>query len=228
MTGVHNFGVDVRHLVHRRHLLVIALAALFLGQSALGQNVAGCGSLQNPFGPFDYRDPDSRGQPLQLVESAHFTPEVEALVRGKSGYVVGDLDYTLRAFPNHHRALNSIARYALAGNKFWINPDVRSADCYFRRAIAFRADDGVVRMLYANYLAKRGEFDQAQRQYEEALRLEPLNAEVNYNFGLFWIGRGEISKAKDRAAVAYAGGYPLLGLKKRIAEAESGQVPGRH
>lgn len=55
---------------------------VFAAPIAFGQQVAGCGSLQNAFGPFDYRDPSARGQPLQLVESAHFTPDVEALRKG--------------------------------------------------------------------------------------------------------------------------------------------------
>lgn len=72
------------------------------------------------FGPFDYTDPETarpgkygQSPPLHLVEIAHFTPEVEHLVRGKSGAIYGDLDYTLRAFPNHHRALWSMVRYYL-------------------------------------------------------------------------------------------------------------------
>lgn len=85
------------------------------GAAAMAQQVPGCGSLQNAFGPFDYRDPEARGEPLRLVESAHFTPSVESLVKGNSGTVAGDLDYTLRAFPNHHRALYSVAQYAFRG-----------------------------------------------------------------------------------------------------------------
>ena len=68
----------------------------------------GCGALQNAFGPFDYRT--ERGYNLDVVESYHFTPPVEALIRGSSGTIGGDLDYTLRAFPNHDRALNATIR----------------------------------------------------------------------------------------------------------------------
>ena len=69
---------------------------------------ASCGSLENAYGPYDYRT--DRGNRLYLVESAHFTPVVESLISGLSGPLGAELDYTLRAFPNHHRALISDAR----------------------------------------------------------------------------------------------------------------------
>lgn len=72
-----------------------------------------CGSLENAYGPFDYTNPDDFKNKLPLVEIAHFTPKVEGLMGGKSGYLWGDLDYTLRAFPNHHRALYAFVRYEI-------------------------------------------------------------------------------------------------------------------
>lgn len=199
---------------------LLAFFALGVPIAAIAQSVPGCGSLQNSFGPFDYRDPVARGKPLSLVESAHFTPQVEALTKGNTGYLMGDIDYTLRAFPNHHRALNSVARYALRGGQDWRNPQIPSADCYFERAIAFRSDDETVRMIYGNYLAKRGNRHGAERQYEEALRLAPNDAEVNYNAGLLYVQFGDVQRAKRHADIAYAGGYPLPGLRNKIAEIE--------
>src|SRR5262245_59441915 len=132
---------------------------LFCGISATSwsQEVPGCGVLQNAFGPFDYRDPVARGEPLHLVDIGHFTAATEALdPRGVTGILIGDLDYTLRAFPNHHRALIAVGRYALRGRVRWINPNVQSAECYYERAMAFASDDEVVRAIYANYLSKSG------------------------------------------------------------------------
>lgn len=82
---------------------------MLLAGTSLAQEVdGGCGALQNAFGPFD--DRTARGYNLDVVGSYHFTPPVEALIRGASGTIGGDLDYTLRAFPNHHRALNATNR----------------------------------------------------------------------------------------------------------------------
>jgi tetratricopeptide (TPR) repeat protein len=203
--------------------LVLAIIGIGVGTTtAVAQEVAGCGSLVNAFGPFDYRDPLARQQSLQVVETHHFTPDVESLKRGKtSSAAIDDLNYTLRAFPNHHRALNSVVRYALQGGKFPKDSSIPSADCYFKRAIAFRPDDEIVRMIYANLLTKYGQQDDARAQYEEALSLAPDSVEVNYNAGLFFVSQGDILRAKQLAKIAYAGGYPLPGLNKKIAEAES-------
>ena len=75
-----------------------------------------CGSLANGYGPYDYRpdhhiqapgDQSPHTEKRMLVDGAHFTPRVENLIGAQSGGQVGDpgadLNYTLRAFPNHHR-----------------------------------------------------------------------------------------------------------------------------
>jgi Flp pilus assembly protein TadD len=209
------------HMLIRLNIISLLLSAIAAANCANAQQVSGCGSLENSFGPFDYRDSEAKAQHLQVVEVNHFTPEVESLTRGLSDvHVIGDIDYTLRAFPNHHRALNAVAKYSLLGGQFSVGK-IPSADCYFQRAIVFRPEDETVRMLYGNYLVKRGNVDDARRQYEEALRLAPDSVEVNYNAGLFFVEQGDIVRAEQMAKIAYDGGYPLPGLKKKIAAAES-------
>lgn len=185
------------------------------------QEVPGCGTLQNAYGPYDYRDPVNKRDNLPIVENFHFTPDVESLRRGTSGTVLSDLTYTLRAFPNHHRALRAIARYALEGGHIPIDDSIPSVECYFDRAIAFRPDDAFVHVTYANYLFKRGELDDAREQYEEALRLAPDSVEINYVAGLYFVDAGDLVRAKALAKIAYDNGYPLPGLKKKIAAAEA-------
>lgn len=202
-----------------------ALISFSLACSAhvFAQTVPGCGVLQNAYGPFDYRDPINKRDNLPIVENFHFTPDVESLRRGRSGSVLGDLRYTLRAFPNHHRALKSIARYGLEGGQIPIDDDIPSVECYFERAIAFRADDAAVHVIYANYLFKRGGREDARKQYEEALQLEPDSVEINYVTGLFFVDMGDLERAKKLAKIAYDNGYPLPGLKKKIAAAEAAE-----
>lgn len=200
---------------------IAVCASLIWSASLQAQEVPGCGALQNAYGPFDYRDPVNKRDNLPIVETFHFTRDVESLREGSSGTVLGDLKYTLRAFPNHHRALKSIARYALEGGHFSLDDAIPSADCYFERAIAFRPDDEAVRVIYANYLFKRGERAQAREQYEEALRLAPDSVEINYVAGLFFVEAGDLVRARKLAQVAYDGGYPLPGLKNKIAAAEN-------
>jgi hypothetical protein len=140
----------VRRYVIGASCIIALLSAPF--QASRAQEVSGCGELENSYGPFDYRDPYVRSQKLRVVEDFHFTRDVESLRRGQSGSVISDLDYTLRAFPNHTRALAAISRYALQGGGFL--ETISSADCYFLRAITFTPDDAPAHLLFGNYLYK--------------------------------------------------------------------------
>jgi tetratricopeptide (TPR) repeat protein len=208
-----------RPLRRRLSLPLVALLASFGPAVAQAQQVPGCGNLDNPYGPYDYNDPMARNELLPKVEQHHFTPNVEMLRAGQSGTISSDLSYTLRAFPNHPRALDAVSRYVLKGGRL-IDPSIPTADCFFKRAMAFRPDDETVRMLFANYLTRRGERDDARAQYEKALELAPESAETNYNAGLFFLQDGDLARAKKLAEVAYANGYPLPGLREKIRVAE--------
>jgi hypothetical protein len=204
----------------KRFISGVALGCL-LNAMSYGQEVHGCGDLRNHYGPFDYTNPVARRDLLPIVEGAHFTPQVAALVRGQSGdHPISDIDYTLRAFPNHHGALSSVSRYALNGGRRWSNPDVQSAHCYFRRAIVFAPHDAAVRILYGNYLLKSGNEADARKEYEQALSLAPESADIAYNAGLFFVEIGDLDRARSLAKLAYEKGYPLPGLRTRIEEAE--------
>jgi Flp pilus assembly protein TadD len=155
-----------------------------------------CGALENAYGPYDYIDASDRKDRLPIVEQFHFTTDVENLRRGRSDTIIGDLDYTLRAFPNHHRALNSMAKYQLAHPTSGV-PPYRSADCYFDRAMRFRSNDGTVRMIYGIYLLKRGDRQAALKRYQEALALMPESAEAHYNLGLLQLELKQVSEARQ-------------------------------
>jgi hypothetical protein len=205
----------------RRSIWCLAPLLVLAAEGGFSQEIEGCGNLANAFGPFDYRDPTARTQSLEMVESFHFTQDVEQLVRGAaSGTLIGDLDYTLRAFPNHHRALSAVSRYELRGGGTWINPAIRSAACYFNRALAFQPGDAIVRLLFSNHLLKSGNKQAAREQLDEAVALQPNDVEVSYNAGLLYLEFGDLARAKQLAEVAYAGGYPLPGLRRKLAAAE--------
>jgi Tfp pilus assembly protein PilF len=203
-------------------LLAVTTCIAVCAPAAHGQAVPGCGSLQNAYGPFDYRDSTARRQSLPIVEQAHFTTDVEMLAHGNTGTLIGDLDYTLRAFPNHPRALQAVARYGLTGGHFMDR--IPSVDCYFQRALTLAPDDATVQAIYGSYLAKRGDVAGARTRYEEALRLAPDSGEINYNAGLFFVQQHDLARAKALADVAYEHGYPLPGLRRKIAEAEAAEA----
>lgn len=174
-----------------------------------------CGDLGVPDG--DYRTVDKAA--LNLVERFHFTPEVENLVRGKSSPIGSDIDYTLRHFPNHHRALMSMTKLALREKTSRPKDTNYSVECYFDRAIRFQQEDAVVRMIYGIYLSKLGNSGKAIDQFTEALKLQPDNANINYNLGLVYFQKKDYENARVYAKKAYELGFPLPGLKNKLTAA---------
>ncbi|NEX64130.1 tetratricopeptide repeat protein [Noviherbaspirillum galbum] len=198
--------------------LIVALAGIVASTLAQAQfDGISCGELSNGFGPYDYRSPSER-QNLPIVEKHHFTSQVEALTKSVTGSVAGDIDYTLRAFPNHLRALDAMARLALREH----TPKPKGANytvtCYFERALRFKPHDGLVYMAYGHFLAQAGHTEQAIAMMKRAVELEPYNASANYNLGVVYLKEKDYEQANKYAQVAYSRGYPLPALRKKLEE----------
>ncbi len=174
--------------------------------------------LTNAYGPFSATNP-AHADKLPIVLGAHFTPEVERLIRGNRGSIIGDINYTLKAIPNYHRALAAMAKYQRR-EKIKLAPqdEYYTADCYFRRAVYFQPDDVTARMLFAMHLHLTGRLDDAEKQYKQALSYEPDYSELHYNYGLLLVQLKRYDEALDYANRAYAKGFPLPGLKNKLAE----------
>ncbi len=231
-------------------LLILLLATLMLnpvyGAQILNKNLGWpgttlegheCHGKDVGYGPFDYNDPqssspdgssrDSNQDRLSLVERYHFDSNTENLITGASNTdPKSDIDYTLRAFPNHPRALLAISRYFLrlpADNpktKYALARgigDVPPPECYFQRAKLFAPEDPMVSMVFGIYLHKRGLLDAAIAEYRLAEQEMPKYAELAYNMGLAYFDLKDYENAKKYAARAYALGYPLPGLKRKLA-----------
>ncbi len=220
---------------HSRGRGVALWGALFLGGSvAQAQSLpnmpdAGiCGPLTNAFGPWEYRadhfvplpgDQMSHAGKLALVEGAHFTPEVQSLVRGHSASIGGDLDYTLRAFPNNARALLAMMRYGERLKAAQVPGARYSVECYFVRATVFKPDDVVVRMLFATFLDKQNRRSEALTQLAAAREWAGDDPLAHYNLGLLYFQFGDADKALDEAHKALALGLPRTELKDKLAAA---------
>jgi tetratricopeptide (TPR) repeat protein len=194
----------------------IALMAAGSAGAATGQSNY-CGELKNAFGPFDYRTRAENNDSFDLVEGGHFTPDVENGIRGSSGALGGDLDYTLRAIPNHHRALATMARAAVRGKTLQVPGAKYPVECYFERATRFRPNDGGVKAEYGNYLYALGKTDKAFQMFREAADLSPDNPTINYNLGLAYFQKKDYDNAVVYAKKAYGLGFPLPGLKNKLA-----------
>lgn len=192
------------------------LAAALVLQASIGHAQVDdrCGGLENGYGPFDYR---SAKHKLGVVERHHFTRQVESLKRGStSAYPGSDLDYTLRAFPNHHRAL--MAMMGLVAKEKSHRPRGANfeAECYFIRAERFRPDDGMVKMIYGLFLLRDGKDEAAVRKLEQARDSQENNANFHYNLGLAYFELKDYDKALASAHQAYAMNFPLPGLRDKL------------
>ena len=194
-------------------VVVIGLFAL----SASGEDLF-CPHIGHGYGPFDYTNAEHRATKLPIVEQYHFTPNVEMLQSGNFGHLGGELDYTIKAFPNHHRALNALVHLALRDKTTKPKGTVANVECYLDRAAKFQPKDGMVRLIFANYLLKQNKISLAQEQFESAEALMPNNMNVEYNFGLYYFERKNYDKAYEYAKKAYDHGFPLPGLKNKLAK----------
>ncbi|MRX06428.1 tetratricopeptide repeat protein [Pseudoduganella sp. FT25W] len=193
-----------------------AIALLFACASAAAADDCPDYIKHDPGG--DYVNADDR-KGLSVVENYHFTPNVERLVRGASGSLGADIGYTLEHFPNHHRALAAMSRLALRDRNRKPPGAHYTVECYFERALRYRPQDARVHSLYGSYLLAIGQTDAALEKLEESARLEPANATAHYNLGLLYVKKKDYDKARASAQKAYAMGFPLPGLKNKLAAA---------
>ncbi len=188
-------------------------AALSQGTPGLGL----CGALENAFGPFDYRTIPADAK--HLVEKAHFPPAVEALRSGATGTLASDIDYTLRAIPNHHRALMAMVRLGERTRQSQPSGAKYPIECYFDRAERFARDDPMVHVLYGIYLAKAKRGKEAELQLGLAEQSSGDNGQVVYNLGIGYLELGRYDEAIKFAQRAETLGIPFDGLKRRIQRA---------
>ena len=196
---------------------------LFMGVFSMAvceeRSASGPYNLHNAFGPFDYYDPNNADK-LKLVEHAHLGDKTKALAEmGHWGGYFGDVDYTLRAFPNHPFALQAMMNYFQARHGLPLKLRHRTPDEYFGRAIQFRPSDINTRLLYGIYLYKQDRYDDAFAQYKKAVAIAPNSADAHYNLGLLYTKVGDYDAALIEAHEAIRLGHPLPGLKGILMKA---------
>jgi hypothetical protein len=208
----------------RRYRLAACAMLLSVGSAHAQLTPNNCGPLSNAYGPFDYRT--TRGEELSVVERFHFTPEMESLVRGKGKNLVGgDLDYTLRAFPNHHRALLAMMRLGEREKATKTGGAGYEVECYFVRAVTFKPDDVVSRMLFAKFLLNAKRRDEALRQLALAQPHARDNPFSQYNLGLSFLEAEQYDEALKHAHQAMALGFPRTELRDQLQAKGHWQEP---
>ena len=201
-------------------------------------NASLCGPLGNGFGPYDYRsdyyvsapgDQETHQYKRALVDGAHFTRRVELLMGAQSGGQIGppggDLDYTLRAFPNHHRALISVMKYGEKQKSQKPEGLRYDVECYFERAVRFQPNDAIARMLYATFLTKNNRVPEAVAQLEISTVVAKDNAFTHYNVGLVYFDMKNYGKALAQAHRAQALGFERTELRELLKGVKQWQEP---
>lgn len=202
-------------------LLLLFSGNLYAAQAPwVGADLNGlpCQGGGQGYGPYDYIKTSHRTH-IPIVEQHHLTPNVINHVKGQEGTIPGDLDYTLRAVPNHHEALLSTIRYQLKlNNKLLIENKalLTPVECYLQRAIHFSPNDAASISLYAYYLKEIGSLEKSAKLYETALTIKPNNAKIEYSFSQLLIEKKQYDKALEYAKKAYSHGNPPPGLKNKL------------
>lgn len=217
--ALRRFDYPERNCEVARIWYVVLALGLSIGSA---QAYEECGPLANAYGPFDYRTDQDK---IAVVEQYHFTPPVENLKRGATGVIGADLDYTLRASPNHHRALIAMTRWAERLKTEHPPGANYTVKCYLERALRFRPEDSMARLIYANYLTKHGQKEDGVKQLEAARENAGDNANIQYNLGLAYFDLHDYDKSLAHAQRAYQLGFSLPGLRSKLQKAGKWRDP---
>lgn len=199
--------------------LVLAAALTTLAAPAAAQmpSPSLCGVLSNGSnGPWDYRN---ERQMLDMGEKNHFTAPVESLMRGHSATVGADINFILHMYPNHPRALLAMMRWGEKLKTPKPHDTLYPVECYFERALRFRPNDNVVRMLYAHYLSRNARRPEAEKQLDLVVSGAGDNAFTYYNAGLLYFDINLFDKAAAQARTAVAMGLPRTDLIDKLKNA---------
>lgn len=209
---------QIKHLYWAWIVSAAAACTGFTGTTpAHAQQAAGCGDLANAYGPFDYR---SEKKKLGVVEQYHFTPSVEALVRGvRSASVGGDLAYTLRAFPNHHRALLAMVRYGEKTKSDQPRGANYTVECYLERALRFQPDDVVARLIYVHYLITNKRATDASAQLQSAETYAENDGYAHFYMGMLYLELKDYARALAHAHKAHELQYDMSELREALNKA---------
>ncbi|MFG6486087.1 tetratricopeptide repeat protein [Roseateles sp. BYS78W] len=197
------------------YLMVSVFAAHALPAAADANTERECGSLEWNYGPYDYRTmtPHQR----KLVEAAHFTPSTENLTESATGNFGADIKYTLSVFPNHPRALLAMERLVAKEKSDPPSGAKYTMECFYERALRYKPDDPVPRMLYVSYLIRNNRLEDAHRHLEYVVEKTEESPLTQFNAGMLYFDMKDYDRALIQAHRAIALGSDRRELRDRLA-----------
>lgn len=210
-------------------LLAFAVGIILLPESAMAKSAAPwvgktldgkkCAGGRPTSGPYDYLNMPANAGMLRVVEENHFNRNVETLVKGMSTTPMGDIDFTLLAFPNHHRALQSAMNFGIRHKRWPANSKGQPAECYLQRAMKFSPRDPVPFKLYGYYMHRKGRLETALKANQKAMSMQPADVMLQYNTALILVDLKRFDEAYALAKPLYEAGLTLPGLRNKLARA---------
>ena len=195
----------------------LALWASALTAMAQMPSPASCGNLSNGSnGPWDFRN---ERQMLAAGENNHFNRSVETLTAGQSGTVGSDINFLLHMYPNHPRGLMAMMRWGEKLKTPTPRDTLYSIECYFERALRFRPDDNVARMIYAMFLSQNARPAEAQKQLDRVVASAGDNPFTHFNAGLLYFDIKQYDKALAQARTARTLGFLRTDLIDKLKAA---------
>jgi tetratricopeptide (TPR) repeat protein len=227
---------EIRNLFSSFVVVLTALAICGASTTALARKSSGrpapwvgddlqglpCRGALIPFGPFDYLDRAKFQGELFITEEYHLTPEILNLQQATTTTAINDIQYTLMAWPNHHKALYAAYKFRLL-NRGGFRRDINApspVECHLQRAINFSPRDPIPYMIQGLLLHEWEQYKQALAAFRKANQLMPNDVITLYNMGLTLVELEMYEEAREVAEQVYSTDFPLTGLKNKLIAAE--------
>jgi Tfp pilus assembly protein PilF len=151
----------------------------------------------------DYFDPLRDQKLLDLNEQYHLSKGKfykrfrEGLASGNFQLAIAELDFVLRYWPNHPKALLFMASIAK------MQKDPNLADQYFRKALHFYPQHATTHGQYGHYLVEVGRIEEGINHLHEAIQIDEQLIVAYEWLGEAYYLQGDSKRAKEAIAKAH-------------------------
>jgi len=150
----------------------------------------------------DYFDPLRDQKLLTINEQYHLSKGKfykrfrEGIVSGNFKLAIAELDFVLRYWPNHPKALLLMASIAK------MKKDPNLADRYFRKALHFYPQHAMTHGQYGHFLVEVGRIEEGIKHLQEGIKINEKLIVAYEWLGEAYSLRGDSKRAKDALAKA--------------------------